>query len=274
MMKEYHIPTRIRNTPGYLNDYVCTNIGYLCTLSNCVIPNTYEEAVTCLESMKWKQAMENEIEAFIDNHTFTKVSKSENMNTVGGRWLYTIKDGPNNEEIFKAHYVAKGYSQIYGKDYHETFAPTAKMTSLRILMQISAHKNLHIHQMDVKTAYLNAPVYCDIYLEPPEGHRDDNNIWKLNKSLYGLKQTCRNWNIMIHNFFIRHDFIRSDVDPCGYFKRNSDNCNIVLIWVGDIILASSSKKEMDRIKNLLKQQFKMKGVVNNFFWYTYRPEGR
>ena len=70
------------------------------------------------------------------------------------------------------------------------------------------------------------------------------------------------------------DFIRSDVDPCGYFKRNSDNCNIVLIWVGDIILASSSKKEMDRIKNLLKQQFKMKGVVNNFFWYTYRPEGR
>ena len=195
--------TRIRNTPGYLNDYVCTNIGYLCTLSNCVIPNTYEEAVTCLESMKWKQAMENEIEAFIDNHTFTKVSKSENMNTVGGRWLYTIKDDPNNEEIFKAHYVAKGYSQIYGKDYHETFALTAKMISLRILMQISAHKNLHIHQMDVKTAYLNAPVYCDIYLEPPEGHRDDNNIWKLNKSLYGLKQTCRNWNIMIHDFSIR-----------------------------------------------------------------------
>ena len=128
------------------------------------------------------------MESLIDNNTFSKVARTENIKEVGGRWVYSVKEGQNNEEIFKARYVAKGYSQIYGKDYFETFAPTAKMTSLRILMQVAAHDNLVLNQMDVKTAYLNAPIDCDIYIEQPEGYKNDNYTWKLNKSLYGLKQ--------------------------------------------------------------------------------------
>ena len=140
------------------------------------------------------------------------------------------------------------------------------MTSLRILMQIAAHKNLLVHQMDVKTAYLNAPIDCDIYLQQPEGYRHGNYVWKLNKSLYGLKQSGRNWNNVIHEFFINQNFIRSNVDPCVYFIKNDLNLTIILIWVDDIILASSSLEDMDKIKSLLNKQFKMKdlGVVNNF----------
>ena len=147
--------------------------------------------------------MDNEIDSLIDNSTFTDVSKSS-----GGRWVYSIKDGPNDEELLKARYVAKGYNQVKGKDYFETFAPTAKMSSLRILMQISAHNNLLLHQMDVKAAYLNAEIDCDIYVEAPEGYRQENIIWKLQKSLYGLKQSGRNWNFTIHNFLTHHKFVR------------------------------------------------------------------
>ena len=140
------------------------------------------------------------------------------------------------------------------------------MTSLRILMQIAAHKNVLVHQMDVKTAYLNAPIDCDIYLQQPEGYRDVNYVWKLNKSLYGIKQSGRNWNNVIHEFFINQNFIRSNVDPCVYFIKNDLNLTIILISVDDIILASSSLEDMDKIKSLLNKQFKIKdlGVVNNF----------
>ena len=121
----------------------------------------------------------------------------------------------------KPVYVAKGHSQVAGQDYFETFAPTAKMTSLRMFLQIAAHENLKVNQMDVKAAYSNAPIDCDIYLEPPEGYRKDNYIWKLNMLLYGLKQSGRNWNIVIHDFLKIQDFRRSDADPCVYLHQEN-----------------------------------------------------
>ena len=93
-----------------------------------------------------------------------------------------------------------------------------------------------------------------------------NYVWRLNKSLYGLEQSGRNWNNVIHEFFINQNFIRSNVDPCVYFIKNDLNLTIILIWVDDIILASSSLEDMDKIRSLLNKQFKMKdlGIVNNF----------
>ena len=84
--------------------------------------------------------------------------------------MYTVKSGSNNEESIKARYVAKGYSQIPGVDYHEMFAPTATMSSIRMLMQHAVQNNMHAHQIDVKTAYLNAPIDCEIFIEQPKGY--------------------------------------------------------------------------------------------------------
>ena len=212
--------------------------------------------------------MDNEMESLIDNNTFTKVPRSEasNVKEVGGRWVYSIKDGGNDTELFKARYVAKGYSQIYGLDYFETFAPTAKLTSLRILFQIAAQENLVIHQMDVKSAYLNAPIDVKIYLEQPKGYTDEDFVWLLNKSIYGLKQSGRQWNAVIHKFFINHKFKRSEVDACVYFFRMGNGVIIILIWVDDIILASNLVEYLNKTKNLLKRHFKMKdlGPISNF----------
>ena len=92
----------------------------------------------------------------------------DNKKSIGGRWVYTVKNGPDDKDIFKARYVAKGYNQIYGSDYFDTFSPTAKMTSIRVMIQYSAKHELILHQLDVKTAYLNAPIDCEIYIDQPE----------------------------------------------------------------------------------------------------------
>jgi hypothetical protein len=120
--------------------------------------------------------------------------------------------------------VAKGFSQQYGVDYEETFSPTCKISSVRLLLQLAVNYDLIIHQMDVKTAYLNAPIDKEIYMSQPEGYNVDiqntrTAVCKLNKSLYGLKQSGRNWNLLLHNFFVENKFVQSKNDPCIYIYR-------------------------------------------------------
>ena len=142
---------------------------------------------------EWKKAMEREMASLKENDTFTVVELPEGKQSVGGRWVFALKDNPDGTVRYKAWYVAKGYTQIKGIDYYETFSPTAKMTSLRILIQLAAQYGMCIHQLDVKTAYLNAPIDCEIYVEQPKGFEtpvnSENLVWKLNRSLYGLKQS-------------------------------------------------------------------------------------
>ena len=111
--------------------------------------------------------------------------------------MYTIKEGSDGAKTYKARYVAKGKSQVKGVDYQETFAPTANLTSVRALLQIAAQHDLILHQMDVKRAYLNAPIDCEIYMDQGEGFEAPSSshgrlAYNLNKSLYGLKQAGRN----------------------------------------------------------------------------------
>ena len=106
---------------------------------------------------------------------------------MGGRWVYAVKESPDGSETCKARYVAKGYGQVEGIDYKETFSPTANMTSVRALMQVAVQEDLTLHQMDVKTAYLHAPMDCEVYMEQPEGFEiksktEEHLVCKLNKS--------------------------------------------------------------------------------------------
>ena len=135
----------------------------------CDVPVTYSEAISSPESQNWKSAMMEEMDSLLRNDTFELTHLPEGRKVVGGRWVYTVKLGPNDEEQFKARYVAKGYSQVLDIHYHETFSPTARVTSIRMLIQLAAQYDLTVHQMDVKTAYLNAPIDCELYVEQPEG---------------------------------------------------------------------------------------------------------
>ena len=110
----------------------------------------------------WEQAMKNELEALKVNDTFELTALPEGKNLVGGKWVYTVKEDVNGSETLKAGYVAKGYSQVHGIDYEETFSPTADITSITILMQLAAQYDLTVHQMDVRAAFLHAPIDHEI----------------------------------------------------------------------------------------------------------------
>ena len=102
--------------------------------------------------------MDEEMKSLEENETFDVVPLPPGATSVGGRWVYTLKDNNSSNPIFKARYVAKGYAQVEGRDYFDTFAPTPKMTTIRSIIQIAAQYDLVVHQMDVKTAYLKAPI--------------------------------------------------------------------------------------------------------------------
>ena len=104
-----------------------------------------------------------------ENDAFDLVPLPQGKTVVGGKCVYAVKLGPNNTEKHKVRYVAKGYSQVKDEDYGETFSPTTRHTSIRMLMQLAAQERMKVHQMDVKTAYLNAEIDYEIYLEQPEG---------------------------------------------------------------------------------------------------------
>ncbi|KAL9987803.1 hypothetical protein ACROYT_G002165 [Oculina patagonica] len=264
--------TRERRPPAYLRDYVTnmkdsdqvlTSVDYCYKFS--AFPQTYQEAMESPESSNWEAAMKEEMNSLTENNTFTLSPLPEGKNSVGGRWVYTIKESSNGAKTYKARYVAKGYSQVRGVDYQETFAPTANLTSVRVLMQMAAQHDLILHQMDVKTAYLNAPIDCEIYMDQAEGFEvppgsEGKLVYKLNKSLYGLKQSGRNWNHVLHCFLQENDFVQSPVDNCVYTKQVGSGLVAMLVWVDDIIIAASDMVLLSKTKEMLNKRFHMKDL--------------
>lgn len=269
-------PVRQRNKPIHLADYVNPDEDpdlAICTIDHFYrassIPRSYREAVSSPEASQWTKAMQTEMSALIENDTFELSHRPRDRDVIGGRWVYSIKEG-NNQQNFKARYVAKGYKQVEDLDYKETFAPTARMSSVRALMNIAVQEDFKIHQMDVKSAYLNAPIDTDIYVEQPDGfiqgENDKQLVFKLKKALYGLRQSGHLWNNLLHSFLISNNFVQSMSDNCVYTKH-SNNCKIILIiWVDDIIIAASNLESVICVKKALSDQFKMKdlGTISNF----------
>ena len=140
--------------PSYLKDYHLSalNTDYACvTMEN--LPQSYEEAVSSDDGMKWKAAMDAEINTLQENDTWSIQELPPDRTETKGRWVYSLKQGKKPGEIqYKARYVAKGYSQIQGVDYDETFSPTTQFTSIRLLLQKATNENMKIHQLDVKGA--------------------------------------------------------------------------------------------------------------------------
>ncbi len=202
----------------------------------------------------------------MENDTFEITELPKGKSLIGGKWVYATKLDADGNVKHKARYVAKGYSQKENVDYSETFSPTAHMTSVRMLMQSAVDNDLLVHQMDVKTAYLNAPIDCELYVEQPEGYAvqskgDGKTVWKLKKSLYGLKQSGRNWNNLLHSHLCSDDFRQSDADPCVYSKTTEvGTLVIVIFWVDDIIIAASNQQVLKSVKESLSEKFKMKDL--------------
>ena len=139
---------------------------------------------------KWLEAVQVEVDALYKNHTWTVVQKPPNANVVSCMWLFTKKYDAHGNIRFKAWLVARGFTQIPGVDYHETFSPTLKLTSLRLIFAITTYLNLELHHVDIETTFLHGDLKEEIYMEQPQLLKDESNhsyVCKLHKPLYGLK---------------------------------------------------------------------------------------
>lgn len=262
-------PVRERRKPDHLRDFVTVNadndeihttIDY-CYRAVCGVPCTFKEAMESANSKQWVEAMDEEIQSLKENNTFTLTTLPKGKKTVGGKWVYSIKTDFEGKDKYKARFVAKGYSQKTGIDYDETFSPTANLTSLRVMLQKAAQENLLLHQMDVKTAYLHAPIDHEIYIEQPEGYEEGKGlVCKLEKSLYGLKQSGRNWNRVLHDCLTENGFRQNPADHCVYAKETIHGKAIIIIWVDDLIIAASNEEVMKDVKKMLSENFKMKDL--------------
>ena len=142
--------------------------------------------------MFWKEAIKTEIDSIEQNKTWILVDLPPGAKTIGCKWIFKRKFNPDGSiEKYKARLVAKGFTQKQNIDYFDTFAPVTRISSIRVLIALASIHKLFIHQMDVKTAFLNGDLEEEIYMEQPEGcvvSGQENKVCKLLKSLYGLKQ--------------------------------------------------------------------------------------
>ncbi|THG93569.1 hypothetical protein EW026_g7700 [Hermanssonia centrifuga] len=222
-------------------------------------PLTHKEAMARPDAPQWKLAEIAEIEAFVKAKLFTEVNKPKGRRLVDCKWVYTIKRGPDGEVIkYKARLVARGFTQIEGVDYNETFAPVSKFTSIRSLLALAAVHNLEIHQMDVKSAFLNGDLNEEIYMQCPPGFKaKDGNVWKLNKSLYGLKQASCEWYKRVCAEFKTMGFTRSDHDHAIFFKYEDGHLLIAAVYVDDMLLISDRMPAIQKLKSDLSTRFEM-----------------
>ncbi|KAG8473470.1 hypothetical protein CXB51_035763 [Gossypium anomalum] len=200
------------------------------------------------------------------NYSEAVTQKSGCKKTVRCKWVFKNKEGtPGVEEPrYKARLVAKGYIQIPGVDFTDVFSPVVKHSSIRALLGIVAMHDLELEQLDVKSAFLHGELEENIYMQQPEGFivsEKENYVCLLRKSLYGLKQSPRQWYKRFDSFMTSHDFKRSSLDSCVYFKKNSDGSFVyLLLYVGDMLIAAKDKGEIRKVKAQLSKEFEMKDL--------------
>ena len=162
-------------------------------------------------------------------------------------------------ERFKARYEVKGFMQVEGLDFNETFAPTCKPETKRILLALGAQNDLVLHQMDVKSAFLNSALAETVYMEQPEGFSSgDSQVYLLQRSLYGLRQAGRDWYQTLSTFLLDEGFTRSRNDFCLFTMRGTNDAMIyVLVAVDDIIIGRRCQDEVDKLRSRFSKRFKM-----------------
>ena len=227
-------------------------------------PYTYKEAIEDVDSSLWIKAMNVEMESMYSNQVWELVDLPEGVKPIGCKWVYKRKRGVDGKvETYKARLVAKGYTQKEGIDFEETFSPVAMLKSIRILLAIAAALDYEVWQMDVKTAFLNGYLDESIYMVQPDGFKvkdQENKVCKLLKSIYGLKQASRSWNIRFDQVVKTYGFEQNVDEPCVYKHIKDGKVVFLLLYVDDILLIGNDVGALSSVKVWLAEQFDMKDL--------------
>ena len=203
--------------------------------------------------------MQEEICMIEKNCTWELVDRPPSKNVIGVKWIFRTKlNADSTINKYKARLVVKGYAQIYGVDYSDTFAPVARMDTIRFLFAVAAHRNWKVFQLDVKSAFLNGILQEEIYVEQPAGfvtQGKEDKVYLLKKALYGLKQAPRAWYGRIDDYLTDSGFQKSFSEATLYVKRINDDVLIISLYVDDLLVTGSNTVQVAEFKLNMMQVF-------------------
>lgn len=245
--------------PTYLNDY---EVGLMSVFDDGE-PNTYDEAISCINACHWKEAIKKELKALEDNDTWDYVKRKNDSNIIDTKWVFRKKkDEKGNIASYKARLVARGFQQDVS--YSETFSPVARLTSVRFFLSFCNQNDMPIHQLDVCSAFLYGEINGDVYINVPKGcdnsKFDENTVCKLKKALYGLKDSPRNWNKKFNDVMSKLGFVRCDYEYCLYIKIKDKCKTYLLLYIDDLLISSNDNGDVENVKTLLSREFNMKDL--------------
>ncbi|KAE8187009.1 hypothetical protein CF336_g6746, partial [Tilletia laevis] len=220
-------------------------------------PRTVGEAMARPDWPEWDAAMRKELQSHAERGTWEMVKVPEGVNLVTSKWVLRIKRNADATiQKYKGRLVARGFTQIHGVDYDETFAPTSRLRILRLFCSLSAALDLELHQIDFETAYLDAKLKHDIYMEVPEGVKAlPDEVLKLRLALYGLKQSGHDWHAALRDALDSIGFLQCEFDPT-IFVRDGERTAMLLVYVDDIIVATPQGADIEGVKKELLGLFK------------------
>lgn len=227
-------------------------------LSSVVIPKNIQDA---MKHPEWRKAVSEEVDALKRNQTWEEVLLPTGKKTVGCRWVFTVKLDSNGKVArYKARLVAKGYTQKFGIDYEDTFAPVAKINTIRVLVSIAANQDWPLKQFDVKNAFLNGYLEEEVFMDPPPGMNYGGKVCKLNKALYGLKQSPRAWFGRFSKFMRKIGYKQSDADHTLFVKSYGDKVTALIVYVDDMVVTGNDPDEINTLQGLLSREFELKDL--------------
>lgn len=225
-----------------------------------LVPRTYKEALATAHATQWLAAMEAEVSSLDKMGVATVVPRPTHKKVIKARWVFATKlDNNNNISRWKARFVAKGFTQTPNEDFFETFAPTSTPGTVRYIIADAASRGRTLVQCDVTTAYLNAPLLEEVYVEMPPGfNTDTTRVWKLNKCLYGLKQSARGWNDTLATALATIGFKNGPIDPCLFVRQVGKVEDYLTVHVDDIKASSNNKASAAQLITDIKTLFDIK----------------
>lgn len=251
-------PRRSERLKDKLIGYITGNASSAISKST-LEPKTYSEIESHSDKSKWLDAVNEELDSMKENNVWDLVLRPDKKKLLKSKWVFRVKEDANGNTVrYKARLVAKGFLQTAGIDYEETYSPVAKLSTIRIVLAASVKKRLHLHQLDVKAAFLYGDLKETIYMEIPDGLKaPQNHVCKLRKSLYGLKQSPRCWNHKFNDFIVQQGFKRSLHDSCLYTMFQDNSILYLLLYVDDVLIAGNNLQIIEKLKDDLSNVFKM-----------------
>ncbi|KAL0734174.1 hypothetical protein Bca4012_010384 [Brassica carinata] len=252
-----HPPQAVCSFAQYPEEHYAFQVS----LDESYVPRSYEEAMLIQE---WRDSVNAEADAMIKNNTWYESALPKGKRAVSSRWIFTIKYLPNGQiDRRKTRLVARGFTQTYGEDYIDTFAPVAKLHTIRIVLSLAVNLEWDLWQMDVKNAFLQGELEDEVYMHPPPGLEHlvkKGNVLRLKKAIYGLKKSPRAWYHKLSTTLNGRGFRKSELDHNLFTLVTPAGIIVLLVYVDDIINTGSDKDGSKATKEFLKSVFEIKDL--------------